>query len=672
MKKSLVILTVFVCLLADSFASSDSHIPEQVSLQLNFFPSEFGSVGTTTPPKLLSTLPNLHSTPGLPPLNATSSRFVSLWVSFDSLLKYLLTALLVVLLFGYWIHRLRREIRARRRSEKELAMLYSKMSLGFALYKVIRNAKAEVVDAQYLEVNPMFCKIVGANPQQCVGKMQSKVHIPCLNSLLSQFIKLEAQHQPVQFETRCQITGRWVEAYSYQASAHRFVLLLQDISQRKQDELTLKANEAKLRLSQQYGGIATWAFDMVNNRRVWSEIINNGLGVSKSENPKWAHFLASVCREDRPLVIDALHKHLQSGRKFDVEYRINVASKKCWMRSVGQLQRDENGKPLRMLGIVQDISERKRADEKLKLSARVFSDAHEGIMITDANARILDVNTAFTEITGYSRDEVIGQNPKLLKSDRQDRHFYLTLWNKLLTEGHWQGEIWNKHKNGHIYAQLLTISALRDDTGATINFLGLFSDITESKMHQQKLEYLAHYDPLTGLPNRSLFADRFMQAIAHSKRTNSLLAVCYLDLDGFKPVNDGFGHETGDELLVEVAKRIKSNLRECDTVSRLGGDEFALLLQDLGKQPQCEETLKRIHKTLAEPFILQGQPIRIGASSGLTLYPLDNIEPDTLLRHADQAMYQAKHAGRNCYRVYQDLIADGVLQADIDFEAVEG
>jgi diguanylate cyclase (GGDEF)-like protein/PAS domain S-box-containing protein len=585
-------------------------------------------------------------------------------VSPELLTKYAQAACLILVLFAYWVYRLRREIKARRLSEAELVMLYNNMSLGFALYHTVRNSKGKIFDARYVTVNPVFSNIVGMNAESYLGKLASDTRIPCLSFLIKHLAEVDSGSQSTHLETQCAVTGRWLEAYSYQVAPQRFVLLLQDITQRKQNELALKSSEEKLRLSQQYGGISTWAFDMVNNRRIWSEILANGLGVPKTENPKWAHFLASVCKEDRPLVIDALRRHIKNGEKFDVEYRINVASRRCWMRSVGQVERDEHGKPTRMLGIVQDISQRKSAEEKLKLSARVFSDAHEGIMITDANAQILDVNQAFSDLTGYCLDDLIGANPRLLKSGKQDEKYYLDMWGKLVSEGHWQGEIWNRHKNGGIYAQLLTISALRDENGVVMNYIGLFSDITESKMYQQKLEYLAHYDPLTNLPNRSLFADRFLQAIAHSKRFGCLLAVCYLDLDGFKPVNDQFGHDVGDELLVEVAKRIKANLRECDTVSRLGGDEFALLLQDLNSIKQCEETLKRIHLTLAEPFILHDQPIWISASAGITLYPLDGAEPDILLRHADQAMYQAKRSGRNCYRIYQELIDLELLQAD--------
>ena len=207
-------------------------------------------------------------------------------------------------------------------------------------------------------------------------------------------------------------------------------------------------------------------------------------------------------------------------------------------------------------------------------------------------------------------------------------------------------------KNAELYAELLTISALCDDQGKTLYYVGLFSDITQSKLQMQMLELLAHYDPLTQLPNRTTFADRLRQGIARSKRDKSLIAICFLDLDGFKPVNDQFGHDAGDQVLIEVAARIKNCIREQDTVSRHGGDEFALLLDDLLSIEECEQTLSRIQQVIAEPYLVNGEKITIGASIGLTLYPLDDSDADTLLRHADHAMYQAKVAGKNRYYLF--------------------
>lgn len=571
----------------------------------------------------------------------------------ETLLEYGIVAVLVLLMFAYWVFRLRQEIKARKISEADLALLHANMSLGFALHEVIRNAEGDIIDYRFLEINPAFEKMTGISRQNWIGKTAKQVLPDTRSCWVDHFANVDATGEAKYCETYVSTFDRWYVIDSYKAAPERFVVLLQDITQRKKDELALKDSEERLRISQYYGGVGIWETDLVSKRQIWSESVSSVLGFPAGKELSWDDFLAAVHAEDRKLLIDAAQAHIDKGRKYDVEYRISTtAGQTRWMRSVGQVERDANGSAVRMRGTVQDVTEKRNAEEKLRLSARVFSDTHEGIMITDANALILDVNPAFSEITGYARHEALGKNPNMLKSGRQDVGFYTNMWQTLLETGHWQGEIWNRKKGGEPYAQLLTISALRDEVGKIINYIGLFSDITESKRQHQALELLAHYDPLTELPNRALFADRFAQAMAHSKRSESLLAICYLDLDGFKQVNDSFGHEVGDQLLVEVAKRIKANLREGDTVCRLGGDEFALLFENLQSIRQCEDTLNRIHQTLAEPFGVAEQQIRIAASSGVTIYPLDKEEADILLRHADQAMYQAKLAGRNCYRLY--------------------
>jgi diguanylate cyclase (GGDEF)-like protein/PAS domain S-box-containing protein len=306
--------------------------------------------------------------------------------------------------------------------------------------------------------------------------------------------------------------------------------------------------------------------------------------------------------------------------------------------------------------------EQSKSNAQLRLSARVFSDTHEGITITDDNRKIIDVNPAFCEITGYSREDVIGQNPNMLNSGQQSPEFYDDMWQEINSCGYWHGEIWNRKKNGENYAELLTISVLKNEDEEVVNYVGVFTDITGSKKQQEKLNLMAHYDVLTGLPNRALFTDRFQQAIAHSKRTKSQLAVCFLDLDNFKPINDNYGHEVGDRLLIQVAERIASIIREEDTVSRQGGDEFAILLSDLESYAQCKQTLERIHHVLAQPYLIDDYSHNITASSGITMYPEDEGDIDILLRHADQAMYQAKLAGRHCYQVFNPKHDQQIVQ----------
>ena len=296
--------------------------------------------------------------------------------------------------------------------------------------------------------------------------------------------------------------------------------------------------------------------------------------------------------------------------------------------------------------------ERHRTTEQLKLSSKVFTHTQEGISITNSNGIIIDVNPAFCHITGYTREEIVGQNPSIISSGRQSAAFYSEMWKELSEHGYWKGEIWNKKKNGELFAEQLSISSLYDDSNETVNYVGIFSDITLSKSHQEELNRMAHYDLLTGLPNRALFADRFQQAIAHSKRYHTQLAVCFLDLDNFKPINDSFGHSVGDGLLIEVANRITACIREEDTISRQGGDEFTLLLNDISTPEESQQTLKRIHESLAKPYEIDDQLLHITASSGATLYPQDDADIDTLLRHADQAMYQAKLSGKNRYHLF--------------------
>lgn len=303
-----------------------------------------------------------------------------------------------------------------------------------------------------------------------------------------------------------------------------------------------------------------------------------------------------------------------------------------------------------------EISERfaaqQSAEAKLLLHATAFQNAHEGITLTDAKGNIVDINPAFSRITGFERNEVIGLNPRILKSGRQDDSFYAAMWKSIAEKGSWRGEIWNRNKYGEVFPELLSISEVRDDSGAVSNYVSVFSDISQLKEQEKQLTQLAYYDALTDLPNRVLLVDRMNQGMSQSRRVGgSLMAVCYLDLDGFKLVNDTWGHLTGDRLLVEMAQRLHGSLRGGDTVARLGGDEFVLLL-DLYSVKEVHQTMQRLLNAISQPLLSTPTPISLSASIGVTLYPADESDPDTLLRHADQAMYLAKQAGKNTYHVF--------------------
>ncbi len=305
----------------------------------------------------------------------------------------------------------------------------------------------------------------------------------------------------------------------------------------------------------------------------------------------------------------------------------------------------------------EDITAVKVGEEKLRQAASVFTHAFEGILITDPNGTILDVNDAFTRITGYTREEALGRNPRLLNSGRQNKEFYTDMWNQLVEKGHWSGEIWNRAKSGQIFAEMLTISAVPDNTGETREYVALFSDISYVKEQEQQLERVAHYDLLTGLPNRVLLVDRIRQAMAHSHRHNRLSAIACLDLDGFKAINDEHGHNVGDQLLTEVTKRMSGALREGETLARLGGDEFVAVLQDLGSAEDSVPVVRQILAAAAEPVRIGDLTLRVSASLGVTFYPQagDVVAADQLVRQADQAMYQAKVSGKNRFHVFDPI-----------------
>ena len=325
------------------------------------------------------------------------------------------------------------------------------------------------------------------------------------------------------------------------------------------------------------------------------------------------------------------------------------------------LLRNLAGEPMGFISHVMDITERKRSEEKLQLAANVFTHAREGIMITNAQGDIMDVNATFTAITGYTRDEVLGRNPRLLASGKQDKSFYTALWSALQDQGHWSGEVWNRRKDGEIFAEMLTISAVRGAGSAVLQYVALFSDITRRKTLEAQVQQLAFYDPLTQLPNRRLLSDRLAQALVQSGRSAQWGAVLFLDLDNFKPLNDAHGHGAGDLLLVEVANRLRRAVRGIDTVARIGGDEFVVVVGELGADRESAQTqglavAEKIRLSLAEPYHLSVHPSdtpesvvehHCTASVGLALYGQQHVPADQLLQWADAAMYEAKALGRN-------------------------
>ena len=314
--------------------------------------------------------------------------------------------------------------------------------------------------------------------------------------------------------------------------------------------------------------------------------------------------------------------------------------------------RNAAGEVIAAVETLRDWTVWKHNEARLRLIEAVFDSSSEGIVITDARASIVDVNPAYTQLTGYAADEVMGRSPHLMQSGIHDRAFYREFWRCLRQNGQWEGEIWDRRKNGELYPSYLHVNAVRNAAGAATHYVGMFSDITHQKRAQERLEDLANHDALTGLPNRIALSVRLHQVLAAARGRNRLVAVCFVDLDNFKQINDSYGHEAGDQVLVEVAQRLKGVIRSSDTVARIGGDEFVMLLGEFANMDEIEFALERILEVLRRPVPVGDAKVAVSASIGVTVHPFDESDTDTLIRHADQAMYSAKNLGRNTWYMY--------------------
>lgn len=438
--------------------------------------------------------------------------------------------------------------------------------------------------------------------------------------------------------------------------ATRLIGSLSDISEHKHAEEALQEREQQLARVIEGSDQGYWEWNLQTNEFVvssrWQTMLGYEPGELDVQPDNWPSIVQS---DDLAVAKDSIERHLRGEiPSHEVELRCRTkAGGWRWILSCGRIVTwDEQGRPLLMSGTHTDITERKILEQAQKEAAVVFESSYEGIMVVSPENLITKVNAAFTRITGYSAEEAIGQSPRLLASGQHDDLFYQAMWHSVHEHDFWRGEIWNKRKNGEVYAELLSISTVRNAQGELLHYVGLFSDISQLKAHEFELDRVAHYDPLTGVPNRRLLSDRLQQAIARSVRHHHSCAICFLDLDNFKAVNDRYGHEVGDQLLIGVTHHLQSVLRNEDTISRIGGDEFVILLADIHSAEECTLILDRLMAAIGESVSASGIQISISASIGVTLYPEDDEDPDTLLRHADQAMYQAKEAGKNRYQLF--------------------
>jgi diguanylate cyclase (GGDEF)-like protein/PAS domain S-box-containing protein len=346
---------------------------------------------------------------------------------------------------------------------------------------------------------------------------------------------------------------------------------------------------------------------------------------------------------------DRYYQDFMSGRidRFTLEKRyVSKTGKTIWTRMHATMHRDTAGRPQFAICIIEDVTERRKAEQHLRQTAKVIENTLEGVVVTAVDGRIQFVNPAFSAITGYTADEAIGQTPRILKSDHHTPEFYRSLWHQLAATGRWEGEIWNRRKNGEVYPEWLTISSITDEQGQIVQYVSVFHDISEQKQREALITHQAFHDALTGLPNRVLFGDRLSLALAHSQRVAQPVAVMFVDIDRFKVINDTLGHLVGDRLLQEMARRLQRCVRGEDTVARMGGDEFTVILQEVD-EPGVKRVAGRILEEVAAPVHIDGHEIQTSASIGISIAPDDGQCAETLMKHADIALYKAKDAGRN-------------------------
>ena len=532
------------------------------------------------------------------------------------------------------------------------------------LRSIINNVPALIayVDAEqhYVYVNnqyrerfaPTRTDITGCSVREILGEERYAFASP----IISKVLQGEAQSYDWQ-----PFPGIW-QLISYQPKRTAdgqiagYFVLGTDITERRQTESALRASQQQLARVLEGTDQGYWDWNLQTNAfevsARWESMLGFNPGEMRVDTDHWPEM---VHPDDLPVAMASIQRHI-NGESSSHEAEIRCKTKDGdwrWILTRGSIvSRSDDGKPLMMSGTHTDISERKQFEQEQREATVVFQNSYEGIMVANAEGIITKVNPAFVRITGYEESEVAGKNPRLLSSGHHDAHFFDEFWQSLSEQDFWRGEVWNRRKNGEVFATLQSISVVRDAKGQVSHYISVFTDISQLKAHENELNRVANYDSLTELPNRRLLSDRLNQSIIRASRSGKSTAVCFLDLDSFKEINDQHGHAFGDQMLVNIAERLKEVLRADDTLARLGGDEFVILLSDVTSPEECTLILDRILQTVRLPVEVNTLKLAVSASIGVSLYPADNADPDTLLRHADQAMYLAKQAGKNRYQMF--------------------
>jgi len=541
-------------------------------------------------------------------------------------------------------------------SEARYRQLFDNMSAGVAVFEAGPSGGTFV----FRDANQALGRIEGVSPASLIGRTLDEafpeVKQAGFTQLLNRVSRTGKPERSVLTLSRAGSPPGYRDAYAYQLPSGEIVVVYDDITERRRAEEALRKQQEQLSLVLQSTDDGFWDYDFTTGYVYysprWLEILGYEPGDVPSSPEGWG---ALVHPDDISPAWSRIIAHL-TGRADHYEYELRMRAKSGewrWILARGKVvRRDEHGFPLRLTGTHSDITERKRAEENLRLWAMVFRNSGEGIYITDSERRIISVNEAFTRISGFTQQEIEGRKSSVLRSGEHDEDFYRNMWATIDETGYWQGEVWDRRNNGEVYPKWSAISAVRNSAGELANYIGIFSDISEQKAAEERIRYLAHHDFLTGLPNRSALQDRLEVLIAHARRVKKQVAVLFVDLDRFKNINDSLGHHVGDELLRQVARRLERCVRNEDTVCRLGGDEFIMALAEVGDVNAAAHVAAKVINAVSRPYRLADMELRVTPSIGISVFPDDGENIDELIRNADAAMYLAKEQGRDNFQFF--------------------
>jgi len=543
---------------------------------------------------------------------------------------------------------------------------------------------AKVADRKVIWANTAFSEMLGYTKQEMIGQ-STKRNYPSDEAYLSfasaaypVVQKGEIYRSEIQFKRKSGSLGWYhIGGGRLGPENEESIWVLVEITERKTAELALFESEQRWKFALEAAAEGVWEQDLHTSKikvtRQFEAILGYAEGEFGDDGNRWKN---SVHPDDSGPASEILQAYLENrSDSYLDEYRMACKDGSYkWVLARGIVASyDARRNPLKLIGTLADISVRKQAEAELRIAATAF-ESQEGMSVTDASGTILRVNRAFTKITGYTADEAVGQNSRILNSGRQDADFYAQMWKSINSTGSWVGEIWNRRKNGEIYPEQLAITAVVGSDGLISNYVATLNDITQSKVAEDRIKHLAFYDPLTLLPNRRLLLDRLTHELAAISRTGRSGALLFIDLDNFKMLNDTLGHDVGDILLQQVARRLESCVREADTVARLGGDEFVVMLVELSKNSleaaeQTEIVGKKILSTLNKVYQLGVNEYFNTASIGASQFSSNVQSIDELLKQADIAMYQSKKAGRNNLHFFDPKMQEAInLRATLENE----